>query len=106
MSGSKVLFDTNLFLYFFSGNENSKELVAVSSIYFSVVTEIELLSFRSLSEDESQRITSFLKLHNRVELSDEIVSATIEIRKQYGLKIPDAIIAATSKDNAHPYGNC
>jgi len=48
MNGDKVFFDTNAFIYFLEGRKPLQELVVVSSeIFYSVITEIELLSSRA-----------------------------------------------------------
>ena len=97
MSGNKILLDTNAFIYFFEGRKKITELVIQTpGIYYSVISEIELLSAKHLTEGEITQIKAFLSLCQRIELNSEIIAKTIEIRKQYNLKIPDAIIAATA----------
>nr|WP_287939106.1 type II toxin-antitoxin system VapC family toxin [Algoriphagus sp.] len=63
---------------------------------FSIITEIELLSWKKLSESEAKLISGFLFNFYRVELSEEIKEATIQVRRTHGLKVPDAIIAASA----------
>jgi predicted nucleic acid-binding protein len=61
----------------------------------SVITKIKVLGFKTTSE-ASQLLKSFIQDSLVIGLSEEIVDKTIEIRKIYKTKIPDAIIAATS----------
>lgn len=63
---------------------------------FSIITEIELLSWKKLSESEAKIISGFLFNFYRVELSKEIKEATIQVRRTHGLKVPDAIFAASA----------
>ncbi|MFC5192992.1 type II toxin-antitoxin system VapC family toxin [Algoriphagus aquatilis] len=63
---------------------------------FSIITEIELLSWKKLSESEAKIISGFLSNFHRIELSEDIKEATIQIRRTHGLKVPDAIIAASA----------
>lgn len=63
---------------------------------FSIITEIELLSWQKISESESEIISSFLSNFSRIELSEEVKKETIRIRKSYGIKVPDSIIAASA----------
>lgn len=63
---------------------------------FSIITEIELLSWKKLSESEAKIISGFLSNFYRIELTEEIKKATIEIRRSHGIKVPDAIIAASA----------
>jgi predicted nucleic acid-binding protein len=97
VSGNKIFLDTNAFIYFFEGRKKITELVIQTpGIYYSVISEIELLSAKHLTEGEITQIEAFLSLCQRIDLNSEIIAKTIEIRKQYNLKIPDAIIAATA----------
>lgn len=97
MNGSKILLDTNAFIYFFEGRSKITNLVVnTPEIYFSVISEIELLSTPHLTQSEIDSIKTFLTLCHRVEIATEIIDQTISIRRQYRIKIPDAIIAASA----------
>lgn len=97
MNGTKILLDTNAFIYFFEGGSKITNLVVnTPEIYFSAISEIELLSATHLSQNEIDAIKSFLSLCHRVELTSEIIDQTVMIRRQSRLKIPDAIIAASA----------
>jgi hypothetical protein len=63
---------------------------------YSIITEIELLSWKKLSETETKTISRFLFNFSRIELSGQIKDETIRIRKAFGIKVPDAIIAASA----------
>ena len=54
-----------------------------------------MLSYKT-SEDEYLVLQNFCNDALVLELNDEIISKTIEIRIQHKLKTPDAIIAATA----------
>ena len=97
MSGNKIFLDTNAFIYFFEGRRKITELVvSTPEVYFSAISEIELLSARHLTSHETEQIKAFLRLCQRVELTTEIIEQTIQLRQQYHFKIPDAIIAASA----------
>lgn len=97
MNGSKILLDTNAFIYFFEGRSKITNLVVnTPEIYFSAISEIELLSATRLTQSEIDSIKAFLSLCQRVELTSEIIEQTITIRRQYHFKIPDAIVAASA----------
>lgn len=97
MSGSKILLDTNAFIYFFEGRVNITNLVvSTPEIYFSAISEIELLSADGLTQGEIDSIKDFLSLCKRVELTPAIIEQTISIRRQYRFKVPDAVIAASA----------
>lgn len=95
MSGSKLVFDTNIFLYFFSGNKELLKVASGAMIFYSIITEIELLSFKNLTAKEERMIRDFLETCTRVNLTEEIAQETIQTRKKNKLKTSDAIILAT-----------
>lgn len=97
MNGNKILLDTNAFIYFFEGRSTITDLVVnTPEIYFSAISEIELLSATHLTPKEIDSIKAFLLLCQRVELITDIIDQTIMIRRQYRFKVPDAIIAASA----------
>jgi hypothetical protein len=97
VNGNKILLDTNAFIYFFEGRSKITDLVVnTPEIYFSPISEIELLSATHLTQSEIDSIKAFLSLCHKVELTSEIIDQTIAIRRQYNFKIPDAIIAASA----------
>ena len=97
-----ILWDTNSIIFFL------QDLLPSSSRDFllgelgnktpkiSVITEIELLSWQKISPEQSKTISLFLSNFGKVDLNEEIKEITINIRKSTGLKIPDAIIAASA----------
>lgn len=92
--------DTNSIIYFLQGYkeldtvfENIRKGKAIALI--SVITKIELLSFSDLTVREEIRIKELLDNLEVIELSDEIIEETVKVRKQFKLKVPDAIIAAS-----------
>jgi predicted nucleic acid-binding protein len=50
----------------------------------------------SKNNTEEEVIAKFRKMSEQILIDDQIINKTIEIRKRYGLKVPDSIIAATS----------
>ncbi len=95
LTQSLILLDTNVVLYFLGGRLANP---LPSGRYFvSVITEIELLSYPSLSPDEETQIREFLTKITVVGIDNNIKELAITFRKQYRLKLPDAIIAATAQ---------
>ena len=66
---------------------------------FSVISEMELLSFANITEQEEQSIRSFLEKCQLLSLTNEVKNKTILLRRKYNIKLPDAIIAATAIEN-------
>lgn len=69
---------------------------ADNDFMFSVITELECLSYSKLSKSDEANIKDFFKSGKIKNISRKIKKETINIRKKYGLKLPDAIIAATA----------
>jgi predicted nucleic acid-binding protein len=62
----------------------------------SAITEIELLCWKTASENDLVVLRDFIEDCVVFELDKDIKLKTVEIRKNYKLKLPDAIIAATA----------
>jgi hypothetical protein len=92
----KYLIDTNVIIEY-SGNllpENvysSIDSIINKDFNISVINRIEVLGHNTAGKE----IEDFIDLANMFELTNDIVNKTIEIRKSYKTKLPDAIIAAT-----------
>ena len=94
MNGTNFLADTNALIYLLNGNQCMSNYLQ-KNLYVSVISEMELLSYSGITPDEEMQIKSFLNDCNEVTLTNEIKDKTIEIRKKYKTKLPDAIIAAS-----------
>ncbi|MBW4476743.1 MAG: type II toxin-antitoxin system VapC family toxin [Tolypothrix brevis GSE-NOS-MK-07-07A] len=97
----RYLYDTNIFIYYLAGEAIVDSLFAedflnLHDILTSPIVRIELLSFSGLSEDEEQSIEDLLSQFSSVPLSREIEDQTIQLKRRYKIKLPDAIIAATA----------
>ena len=88
----KILLDTNAIIY--ALNDGLKLPQANYSI--SIITEMELFSYAKLTEHEEDNIKRLLNNFQILTISDTIKTMTIEIRKTYGIKLPDSIICATT----------
>jgi predicted nucleic acid-binding protein len=84
------------------GFENSKKLLKEVELgnflaYFSTITEAELYSGKRMSIKSEQRTMERLfKMMHRVDVNGEIVRKAGELRREYGVELPNAIIAATA----------
>jgi len=97
MNGNRYLVDTNIIIYLLSGDRKIAEILDRSQVYISFITELELLSFKKLTLSEKSIIKEFLNDIIIFDINAKIKQYTIELRTNLGLKIPDAIIAATAK---------
>jgi predicted nucleic acid-binding protein len=99
--GKRFLIDTNIAIYFLDGNLTPAGIVFLQplinqEINISVITKIELLGWSFPNPFKSEIHKDFVSQSNIFPLSDEVVEKTIELRRSYKIKLPDAIIAATA----------
>ena len=92
---SPILFDTNIALYYLGGR--LIDPLPIGIYYISIISEMELLSYPHLDANEEKEIQSFLSQLLIINIDNSVKKAAILIRKQYRLKLPDAIIAATAQ---------
>jgi len=95
--GQKYLLDTNVVLDFMGRKlpEKSKKLLSEiidEQINISSINKIELLGFK----ETEQNLIDFVNFSEIYHIDNEVIDKTIELRKKYKIKLPDAIIAATA----------
>ena len=101
MSGTKLRLDTNFAIGLLKGSKTVQQVLRDRPLFiqdcsYSFITRIELLGFPAITAVETESIEKLLSAMNYVPMSQAIENATIQIRRQYALKTPDAIIAATA----------
>ncbi|NOX66397.1 MAG: type II toxin-antitoxin system VapC family toxin [Chlorobi bacterium] len=96
MSGRKLL-DTNILIYL-SRKEISLTSFAspTDELFISVITYMEALGYSFRSGNEEKIITGLCKNLTVIHLDEMIVDEVIRIRRKNKIKLPDAIIAATT----------
>lgn len=92
MNGNKLLLDTNAVLYVLGGDETLASFLNGKELHLSIISELELLSYKKITQKEIKAISSFLSEFNIVNISEEVKKNTIAIRKSTNLKLPDCII--------------
>jgi len=104
MGRKKYLIDTNIAIEYISELLPEKALTVLDGIidgqfYISVINRIELLGFAGITENEEHKFQELINAANVIGLDEDVITTTIRIRKQYRIKLPDAIIAATALAN-------
>jgi predicted nucleic acid-binding protein len=61
MSGNRLFLDTNIVIYLLSGDDVLASFFNGRSLYLSYITELELLSYSSITTEDENRINDFLK---------------------------------------------
>ncbi|NJM57899.1 MAG: type II toxin-antitoxin system VapC family toxin, partial [Synechococcales cyanobacterium RU_4_20] len=86
--------DSNIFILLF--NDQLDEPIPEGRLGFSVITEIELLSFAGLSDEDGQLIRQQLQVLERLPLDEAVSERAIRLRRRFRLKTPDAIVVASA----------
>lgn len=86
--------DTNAIVYEFA--DQLADPLPAGPYAVSVMSEMELLAYPSLSEHEEQRIRTFLSRVVVVDLTPDVRETAVRLCRAHRLKLPDAIIAATA----------
>jgi len=95
--GQNYLIDTNVILDFLGSKLPAKSVGFLSKIIddrinLSAINKIELLGFSNVDQILIDLVSFSIIYH----IDNEIIDKTIELRKKYKIKLPDAIIAATA----------
>ena len=99
--GKRYLIDSNIFSKYLNNllPEPIADLLDKIEYEISVISRIELLSWKDMNASQLSLLYTIFDNCLIYPLDEEIVLKTIEIRKKYKLKLPDAIIAATALTN-------
>lgn len=97
MSGANnILVDTNLIILGIGGDSHVRKLLEGRTIFISVITEIELLSIQFQDSQDERLMRDFISNCFIIDLDTDVKRYTIQIRKKQKVKLPDAVIAASS----------
>ena len=100
MSGDRLVLDTNAVVSLLSGTSGvAKRVSAASWLGISVITRLEFLAFSKLSEEDEELFERFCERVDTVGLTKndtELLETAVRLRREIGLKLPDAVIAATA----------
>ena len=90
--------DTNLVIDHLSNQlppDSASEIDKLPGV-ISVITRIELLGWYNATSSQLAKLQPFINNAQIYNLSEEVIQRTIAIRRQYKIRLPDAVIAATA----------
>ena len=102
MRTQSVVIDTNIFIDNLRGLESARRFFdsmrsAGHSMYYSAITEAELLSGKECENEEKvERLLELLSIGEKILVTNEIAKSAGAIRRKYNLTLLDALIAATA----------
>lgn len=101
MNGIDFIADTNALLYILK--KDSCMIPYLNNDFgISVITEMELLSFKALTNEDELVLRRMISFCVEFPLSTDIKKCAIMVRRKYGTKLPDAIVAAMAIENSVP----
>jgi predicted nucleic acid-binding protein len=83
MSGNSIVLDTNIILYLLNGDDYLADFLNHKELYVSIISEIELLGYTQITEQEKVIIKEFLTECIIINISEKI-------------KTPDALVTSTA----------
>jgi predicted nucleic acid-binding protein len=100
MEQPQYLIDTNAVIDYLGNKLSASGMDFMNTVIdavpnVSVVTKIEVLGFNA-PEQHYKTLSDFIDDATVLDLTNNVVEASIDIRKKHKTKLPDAIIAATA----------
>jgi len=99
------LLDTNVFINLIDNSIDNQvrdlwlsHKITLKEVSTSFITQIEVLGYNNSFEKDSY-YRKFFSSISLIYLSSDIIDFAISLRKNYKIKLPDAIIAATAISN-------
>jgi predicted nucleic acid-binding protein len=100
MNGNRYLLDTNAIIALLQGNETLlQQLKNAQWVGISVISQLEFLVFPNLTDSDKVYFNKFLQRVDVIGLTTEqlpLITKIINLRRQYRLKLPDAIIVGAA----------
>lgn len=87
--------DTNFLIYIHEGNTIIEPFLEYN-FGISFISEVELLGFNGITKSDETKIKQLINDCFGIEWNTKIKQQTIELKRKYSIKLPDAIIASTS----------
>jgi predicted nucleic acid-binding protein len=94
--GMRVVVDTSLLIDLAAGDTSAAVALDQQEIYVSIITCIEFLSWPKLTEAGLPIAESLLNQYNTEDIGRAVRDKAAFIKRTFGLKLPDAVIAATA----------
>jgi hypothetical protein len=94
----KAVFDTNILIDYLNGIPNARTvLLRYRDPWISIITRMEVLVGVTSGEGE-EATRRFLARFRVRSVDDAICEQGVLLRKTYGLRVPDAIVYATARE--------
>lgn len=97
----RYLLDTNILIYYLADaippeRVGEIEDMLTSSFRISIITKIEFLGWKKHTPEGYALAQDFIRSAEVYPLTDTIADRAVHLRRTCGMKLPDAVIAATA----------
>lgn len=102
MNSNKYLLDTCFIIRWNDEQPDALQMIAQHNLrpeqcYYSDVSYVELFSWKNISPQIEQDLKYLLDGIPRLPIDNQVLDTTIWLRRQFSIKLPDALILATAK---------
>ena len=100
----RYLIDTNILIYYFADTIPQEEVPTIEDIFktsfiISIISKIEFLGWKKHTKKGYENAKEFTGYAKTIQLNNKIAELSIDLRRNYKIKLPDAVIAATAIHN-------
>jgi hypothetical protein len=93
----KAVFDSDILIDYLQGIPQAREEMArYRRPHYSMISFIEL-HCGARDAEETRAVDSLLSSLSRVELSEAVARRAVELRREFRLKLPDAVVLASAE---------
>lgn len=85
-----------MWFYISCQDKTVADLLDKKQIYLSFISELELLGYPGITSTEIQKVENFLDQCKIVDINEDIKTVAVRLKRKNRIKLPDAVIAATS----------
>lgn len=100
---NRYFLDTNAVIALLQGNQQLQDMIKEANrVGISVITEIEFFAYDKLDSEGRELFNQFYARVEQANLNGhdrDLILECIRLRKETGIKLPDAVIAAQSRLN-------
>lgn len=92
-----MLLDSNIIIYAAQPEHAAlRQFIETQTPAVSVISQIEVLGYHKLTEDDRQFLEQFFRTAERLPLSETVVLWAIKLRQRQKMSLGDSIVAGTA----------
>ena len=96
MNGVDLFVDTNILINLAEGKKEVDQYLEGNNLFFSVITEIELLVLHKITNPQKSFFHELLSDCTLIGLTKPIKELAIELKQKHKIKLPDAVILGSA----------